>query len=131
MNDEKLTEEQRMALRQKDAVLDRGTYATIPHKLYREELVRLGESYSKADARDMVFLYTYLHAYVNGTVGKTAYMWAFPNVAQIAKETGIHKDRIKPLVDAMEAEGLLLTRKIPWYGNTKKMYMPLVPDRLL
>lgn len=127
----KLTDEQREALRQKDAILAAGKYATIPHGLYRVALPEMNAKYDGQTARDCVFLYTYFHAYVNGQSENTAYMWAFPTVKQINAETGIHGDRIKGLCDILENEGLLKTRRIPWYGHSKKMYMPLVPDKIL
>jgi len=126
-----LSKEQAEALRRKQAVLDRGLYAPIPHALYREELPRLQDKYGNTDARDALFIYTYLHAYVNGEAWNTAYMWAFPNVEQIRKGTGIHGDRIKPLVDILIEEKLIYTKFIPWNGSRKKMYMPLYNDRLL
>lgn len=130
----KLTAEQTEALRQKEYVLTAGNrvgYAPIPHTLYQRVLPELTAKYDGQTARDCVFLYGYFHAFTHGTSGTTAYLWAYPTVAQIAKDSGIHKDRIKPLVDVLESEGLLITRKIPWYGHTKKMYMPLYPKQLL
>lgn len=121
----KLSELQREALRQKDEVLDNGGYAPIPHELYREILPELVTKYDGQTARDCLTLYMYMHAYVNGETGKQAYMWAFPTVKQIREHTGIHGDRIKGLFDILVAEGLMVTRMIPWNGNSKKMYMPL------
>src|SRR5690625_3952200 len=92
-----LTKEQAEFLRRKQTVLERGLYAPIPHALYQKELPRLQEIYGKTDARDAIFIYTYLHAYVNGQTSNSAYLWAFPNVDQIRNDTGIHGDRIKPL----------------------------------
>lgn len=129
-----LTQEQREAVRQKDYVLSKGNkvgYAPIPHTLYQRVLPELVAKYDGQTARDCVFLYTYIHAYVHGTSGKNEYMWAFPTVKKIREDTGIHGDRIKGLFDILESEGLILTRKIPWYGHTKKMYMPLYPKQLL
>lgn len=127
----KLTKEQAEAIRRKQEVLYRGLYAPIPHSLYRTELPRLQEKYGRGDARDAIFIYTYLHAYVNGEASNEAYMWAFPNVKQIREGTGIHGDRIKPLVDILVEEGLILTKYIPWNGSRKKMYMPLYNDHLI
>jgi hypothetical protein len=133
MNGE-LTEEQREAIRQKEYVLASGNkvgYSPIPHSLYQRILPELSAKYGGQTARDCVFLYTYLHAFVNGNSSKTEYMWAFPTVKKIREDTGIHGDRIKGLSDILEAEGLIITRKLPWYGHTKKMYMPLYPKQLL
>lgn len=126
-----LTAEQIEAIKRKQAAVNRGLYAPIPHRLYREELPRLQGIYGNSDARDAIFIYTYLHAFVNGEAHNTAYMWAFPNVEKIRKDTGIHGDRIKPLVDILDAEGLVITKYIPWNGSRKKMYMPIYNDRLL
>ncbi|WP_449601050.1 hypothetical protein [Paenibacillus sp. Marseille-Q9583] len=117
-----------IAITQKTKVLERGEgggYTPVPHDLFRTVLPDLHARYSKPDARDALFLLMYLHAYVNGTSANEYYMWAFPTVAQIRIATGIHVDRIKPLCDILEREGLLITKRIPWSGNTKKLYLPL------
>ncbi|MBT2682646.1 hypothetical protein [Bacillus sp. ISL-37] len=121
-------------LRQKDYVLNKNNgigYAPIPHNIYRKLLPQLKAKYDGQTARDCLFLYGYFQANVNGQSEGSAYMWAFPNVVQIAEDTGIHKDRIKGLVDILESEGLLVSRRIPWYGHTKKMYMPFYMPRKL
>lgn len=119
--DEKQTE----ALRQKEALLESGGYATTPHDIYRKVLPELTAKYDGRTARDCVILYGYMHAHVNGQSGGDAYMWAYPTVDKIVEDTGIKRNRIKGLTDILEAEGLILTKKIPWYGHTKKLYMPL------
>ena len=127
----KLTKEQAEAIRRKQEVLYRGLYTPIPHSLYQRELPRLQSIYGRTDARDAIFIYTFLHAYVNGEASNEAYMWAFPNVKQLREDTGIHGDRIKPLVDILVEEELILTKYIPWNGSRKKMYMPLYNDHLI
>lgn len=128
MDAKSLTEE---ALRQKAALLNGGSgYAPIPHNIYRDFLPELKAKYDGQTARDCVILYGYMQAYANGQSEGTAYMWAFPNVVQIAQDTGIHKDRIKGLIDILVSEGVMVTRKIPWYGHTKKMYLPLYERKL-
>lgn len=116
-----------IAVKQKADVLEsgRGGYSPSLHSLFRIHLKELGDKYKKNDARDAIFLLLYLHAYVNGTESNDFYMWAFPTVKQIREDTGIHSDRIKPLCRILEVEGLLITKKIPWAGNTKKLYLPL------
>lgn len=113
------------AKRQKEGVLSAGSYAIIPHDIYRKLLPELKDKYDGQTARDCVILYGYMHAYTNGQSEGHAYMWAFPNVTRVAEDTGIHKDRIKGLVDILVSEGVMVTKKIPWHGHTKKMYMPL------
>lgn len=85
MNDEKLTVEQREALRQKQSVLNNGQYTPIPHWIYRELLPELTAKYDGQTARDCLTLYMYVHAYVNGQSEGSAYMWAYPNVKKSAK----------------------------------------------
>ncbi|GIP54745.1 hypothetical protein [Paenibacillus vini] len=116
-----------IAIQQKETVLARGRggYSPSLHDLFRVQLRELGSKYDKGTARDAVFLLLYLHAYVNGTEANDYYMWAFPTVAQIRNDTGIHGDRIKPLCQILETEGLLITKMIPWRGNVKKIYLPL------
>ncbi|NYV67576.1 hypothetical protein HYI36_20060 [Bacillus sp. Gen3] len=113
------------ALRQKESVLAAGGYAVVPHDIYRVVLPELTAKYDGRTARDCVLLYGYLQAHVNGESGGEAYMWAFPTVDKIVEDTGIKRNRVKPLTDILESEGLLVTRRIPWYGHTKKMFMPL------
>jgi hypothetical protein len=116
------------ALRQKKYVLakeNRVGYAPIPHDIYRKVLPELKAKYDGQTARDCVLLYGYLHAYTNGQSDGDAYMWAYPTVKQINEDTGIHGDRIKKLSDILVSEGLIKTERIPWYGHTKKMYLPL------
>lgn len=117
--------EKEKALNQKEQLLTSGGYAPIPHFIYRELLPELKEKYDGKTARDCVLLYGYMHAFVNGQSEGQAYMWAFPSVVQIADDTGIHKDRIKGLVDILVSEGVMVTKKIPWHGHSKKMYLPL------
>jgi hypothetical protein len=66
-----------------------------------------------------------MHAYVNGQTGGSAYMWAFPTLNKIVEDTGIHRNRVKGLIDILKSEGLMESKKIPWNGHAKKMYMPL------
>lgn len=124
----KLSKDQVEATRQKEYVLESGNkvgYATIPHDIYRVVLPDLNAKYDGRVARDCIILYGYFHAYTHGTNSNDEYLWAYPTVDQIVEDTGVKRNRIKPLVDVLEAEGLVITRKIPWNGNTKKLYMPL------
>lgn len=116
-----------IAVKQKANVLEsgQGGYSPSLHSLFRVHLRELNEKYEKNKARDAIFLLLYLHAYVNGTESNELYMWAFPTVKQIREETGIHGDRINSLCKILESEGLLITKMVPWKGNTKKLYLPL------
>jgi hypothetical protein len=123
-----MREKAQIAIEQKAKVLERGEgggYTPVPHDLFRTVLPNLRAKYKRADARDALFLLLYLQAYVNGTSANEYYMWAFPTVEQIRDMTGIHSDRIKPLCDILEREGLLIAKLIPWSGNVKKIYLPL------
>ena len=123
-----LSPEQQKVLRQKERVLSKENgvgYTPIPHWIYRELLPGLNDKYDGPTARDCLTLYMYLHAHVNGQSGNATYMWAFPTVAQIIKDTGIHRNRLKKLCDILVAEGVITTKKVPWHGHMKKMYMPL------
>jgi hypothetical protein len=113
-----------VALQQKKRVLDDG-YTPTPHYIYRDLLPELVAKYDGMTARDCIVLLGYFHAYVNGESNKDTYMWAYPNVSQIAANTGIDGNRVAPLVNVLETEGLLITKKITWNGHQKKMYMPL------
>ncbi|PAD35966.1 hypothetical protein [Terribacillus saccharophilus] len=128
-NESKLTGLQREAKRQKQAVLENGKYAPIPHRIYREVLPELKEKYDGQTARDCLTLYMYCHAYVNGLSDTAEYYWAYPTVKKIIEDTGLHKDRIKGLFDVLETEGLMITRKVPRNGHAKKMYMPLYESK--
>lgn len=130
MNNDKLSNEQRDYLRQKSEALA-GKYSPIPHWIYRELLPELTAKYSGRDARDCLTLYMYMHAYTNGQSEGSAYLWAYPSVEQIRDHTGIHGDRIKKLCDILVSEGVMMTKRIPWYGHTKKMYMPLFERKTL
>src|SRR5690625_6366845 len=81
-----LTKDQAEALRRKQAVLDHGLYTPIPHELYREKMPELQARYDKQDVRDALFIYAFLHAYVNGQSEKDVYMWAYLSVKQIRSE---------------------------------------------
>src|SRR5690625_3384536 len=123
---EGLSKEQSEALRRKQAVLDRGLYTTISHELYREKMPEMQARYDKQDVRDALFIYTFLHAYVNGESEKDVYMWAFLTVKQIAERTGIDRNRVKPLCDILENESLLKTETKRTATGRKKFYMPLL-----
>jgi|SRR5690625_4709805 len=121
-----LTKDQAEALRRKQAVLDHGLYTPIPHELYREKMPELQARYDKQDVRDALFIYAFLHAYVNGQSEKDVYMWAYLSVKQIAERTGIDRNRVKPLCDILENEGLLKTDMKRTATGRKKFYMPLL-----
>lgn len=121
-----LSKEQAEASRRKESVLASGLYTPIPHRLYREILPDLQRKYGARDARDAIFLYTYLHAYVNGQSDKDVYMWAFLTVDQIVEGTGIDRNRVKPLCDILENEALLRTEMKRTATGRKKFYMPLL-----
>lgn len=123
MESKQLTE---MAQRQKERLLGGDApYAPIPHDIYHKVLPELTAKYDGRTARDCLLIYCYMHAHVNGQSESEAYMWAYPTLDKIVSDTGIKRHRVKGLTEILEAEGLLITRKIPWHGHMKKMYMPL------
>lgn len=124
---QKLIEPARMALAQKHRVLSDGGggFTPIPHGIYRDIMPELVAKYSGATARDALTIYMYLQAHAHGKETNDFFMWAYPNVEQIRRDTGIHGDRIKPLVSILETEGLVATEMMPWRGNVKKLYLPL------
>src|SRR5690625_3035722 len=121
-----LSKEQAEAIRRKESVLASGLYTPIPHRLYRETLPDLQRKYGARDARDAVFLYTYLHAYVNGESDKDVYLWTYLTVNQSVDVTGIDRNRVKPLCDILEKECLLWTEMKLTSTGRKKFYMPLL-----
>lgn len=124
--DGKLSREQAECIRRKNDVLSKGSYTPIPHDLYRRRLVDMHVKYDKRDVRDALFIYGLLNAYVNGESDKEYYLWSFLTVNQIADMTGIDRNRIKPLCDLLEAEGLLVTHVMRTPTGRKKFYMPML-----
>ncbi|MED1802920.1 hypothetical protein [Brevibacillus porteri] len=124
---QKLIEPARMALAQKHRSLSEGGggFTPIPHAIYREIMPELTAKYDGATARDALTIYMYLQAHAHGKETNDFYMWAYPTVEQIRRDTGIHGDRIRPLVSVLETEGLVVTALVPWMGNVKKLYLPL------
>ncbi|WP_433943622.1 hypothetical protein [Paenibacillus sp. SN-8-1] len=108
--------------RKKTESLDRGFYAPVPHDLFRR-IVPIAREYDKSNVH-IVALYTYLLSMVNGQPDNDRYMSAFPSVARIADETGIGRNRIKPLCGVLEAVGLVKSA-YDYAGNKRdKLYYP-------
>ena len=95
----------------------------VPHDMWRR-LIPIAIEYDRK-LGDMAILYTYLMAHVNGDVANDRYMAAWPNVDTIVKETGIGKNRVAAVSDALEAIGLI--RAVYDYTSNKrdKLYYPL------
>ncbi|ETT41417.1 hypothetical protein C162_26085 [Paenibacillus sp. FSL R7-269] len=72
----------------------------------------------------MAALYTYLLAMVNGQPDNDRYMSAFPSVQRIADETGIGRNRVKPLCDVLEAVGLVKSAMDYTSNKRDKLYYP-------
>jgi acetate kinase len=96
--------------------------APIPHDLYRR-LVPIAREYEKGNA-DMVLLYTYLLANVNGKKDNDRYMSAFTSVDRIAADTGIGRNRIAKLSNVLEAVGLVKTAYDYASNKRDKLYFP-------
>lgn len=94
----------------------------IPHDIWRR-IIPIAREYDRGLA-DMVLLYSYLIANVNGQPANDRYMSAFPSVETIANDTRIGRNRIARLSDALEAVGLLKTA-YDYTGNKRdKLYYP-------
>jgi hypothetical protein len=108
------------AARRKSAFLDRGHYAPVPHDLFRR-LIPIAREYDKSNAH-IATVYTYLLSMVNGQTDNDRYMSAFPSVQRIADETGIGRNRIKPLCDVLEAVGLVKSAMDYTSNKRDKLY---------
>ncbi|WP_145412492.1 hypothetical protein [Paenibacillus xylanexedens] len=102
--------------------LERGHYAPVPHDLFRR-IVPIAREYDKSNVH-IAALYVYLLSMVNGQPDNDRYMSAFPSVQRIADETGIGRNRIKPLCSVLEAVGLVKSA-YDYAGNKRdKLYYP-------
>lgn len=110
------------ASRRKSAFLDRGHYAPVPHDLFRR-LIPIAREYDKSNAH-IATVYTYLLSMVNGQPDNDRYMSAFPSVQRIADETGIGRNRVKPLCDVLEAVGLVKSAMDYTSNKRDKLYYP-------
>lgn len=108
------------AARRKSACLERGHYAPVPHDLFRR-LIPIAREYDKSNAH-IATVYTYLLSMVNGQTDNDRYMSAFPSVQRIADETGIGRNRIKPLCDVLEAVGLVKSAMDYTSNKRDKLY---------
>lgn len=76
----------------------------------------------KPQIRDIITLYFYLLSYVDGThtradgTANERFGASFPSIAKISSELGIAEKRIKPLVDILEANGLIRQKQV-WNGK--------------
>lgn len=110
------------SLRRKTDCLERGHYAPVPHDLYRR-IIPIAREYDKGNAH-IAALYTYLLSLVNGQPDNDRYMSAFPSVQRIADETGIGRNRIRPLCDVLEAVGLVKSAFDYTSNKRDKLYYP-------
>lgn len=76
----------------------------------------------KPQIRDIITLYFYLLSYVDGThtradgTSNERFGASFPSIAKISSDLGIAEKRIKPLVDILEANGLIRQKQV-WNGK--------------
>jgi acetate kinase len=94
----------------------------VPHDLWRR-IIPIAREYDKGNV-DMVMLYSYLVANVNGQSDNDRYMSAFTSVDRIAADTGIGRNRIAQLSDALESVGLLKTVYDYTSNKREKLYYP-------
>lgn len=120
--DGKFSEYALRAKQRRDYALKATSYGIMPHDLWRR-IIPIARQYERW-LPDMALLYSYLIANVNGQPDNDRYMSAFPNVDTIVRDTGIGKNRIAPLSDALEAVGLIETT-YDYTGNKReKLYYP-------
>lgn len=110
------------SLRKKSQVLERGHYTPVPHDLFRR-IIPIAREYDKSNVH-IATLYTYLLSLVNGQPDNDRYMSAFPSVQRIAEETGIGRNRVKPLADVLEAVGLVKVAYDYTSNKRDKLYYP-------
>lgn len=124
--------QQKTAQRQKEQLLSgKHAYLIASHDVQRKVLPELVKQHKGRTARDAIILYYYLHSYVDGDKKKDTYGWAYPDYAQITKDTGIHRSRIKELLDILVKEGLLSCQRLPRNGHTKNYYLPLYLSKFI
>jgi hypothetical protein len=129
---DKLQVQQKAAQRQKEQLLKgKHAYLIASHDIQRKVLPVLVQKYKGRTARDAMVLYYYLHSYVDGNKQNDTYGWAYPEYDQIVKDTGIHRSRIKELVDLLVKEGLLAYERLPHNGHTKNFYLPLYLSKFI
>lgn len=115
------------AAQRKDFALQRDNGLTgngmIPHELWRRH-IPICREYGGKRIADMALLYSYLIANVNGQRENDRYMSAWTSVGTIVADTGLNKNRVAPLSDALEAVGMLKTA-YDYTGNKRnKLYFP-------
>lgn len=115
------------AVQRKDFALQRDNGLTgngmIPHDLWRR-CIPIAREYGGKRIADMALLYSYLISNVNGQRDNDRYMSAWASVPVIVENTGLNKNRVAPLSDALEAVGLLKTA-YDYTGNKRnKLYFP-------
>lgn len=88
-----------------------------------------GRSQRKPQSRDLIALYFYLLSYVNGRhthENGSDNLWfgaAFPSLDRISEDLDIDRRRIKPLVDVLKANGLILETREEWSNlQRRKLY---------
>jgi len=76
----------------------------------------------KPQIRDIITMYFYLLSYVDGTHTRAdgnpneRFGASFPSIAKISSDLGIAEKRVKPLVDILEANGLIRQKQV-WNGK--------------
>lgn len=99
-------------------------------RIIAEHDAAFGRKQNKPQIRDIIALYFYLLSYVDGTHTRAdgtpneRFGASFPAVATIAGDLGIAEKRVKPLVDILEANGLLRQKQV---FNGKRYYVSFCP----
>lgn len=113
----------REAQERKESALQAGYNGMIPHDLWRR-LIPIAQEYGGKRMADMALLYSYIIAHVNGQTDNDRYMSAWASVPKIVEETGIGKNRVAPLADALVAVGMLKTAYDYTSNKREKLYYP-------
>lgn len=99
-----------------------GGNGQVPHDLWRR-IIPIAREYGKSNV-DIMLLYTYLVANVNGEKENDRYMAAFPSVEKIAQDTGLSRNRLPKLSKILVASGLLKTVYDYTGFKRQKLYYP-------
>lgn len=134
---EKVSMEQKVLPNDKKCLLDATNYEMYNLDLMRKVFPRIikeyetvhGKKQRKPQIRDIITMYFYLLSYVNGNYlrdnGKinSRFGMSFPSVEKITTDLKIDHRRVKPLVDILETNGLIIETKVVLEGMRRsKLY---------
>jgi hypothetical protein len=131
----------------KKALLEMKNYEMFNRELMRKVFPRIinefialhGRKRGLPQIRDIIALYFYLLSYVDGNALQSnglpseRFGASFPSKAKITADLGIAESRIKPLVEILQTNGLLLDVIDKWEGTKRSKwyyvsYCPRISD---